>query len=550
MDPNNPSPYNGRGNVLRNLERYEEAIADYDQAIKLDPNNPSPYIGRGKALSDLKRHYEAIADYNKAIKLDQSDPMPYIGRGIVLRNLERYEEAIADYNKAIKLDPSDPLPYNGRGNVLRNLERYEEAIADYDKAIELEPSDPLPYNGRGNVLRNLERYKEAIADYDKAIELDPSDPMPYNGRGNVLRNLERYKEAIADYDKAIELDPTSRLPIENRVKTQAIQLFDEFQTQHEKELEDQQKRYREYSPIELANSYNEEILEVKKQLFGEEDSRETEANSNPITIKDWFSINWKTIVFGPAIFIILVILAYGLGRNEICQNELVSYCKLLNLLFSPLTWIAFTLLYLTLSKANVNKVGLVSASRLIARRLRVYILLIWIFVTDYYFEFLGFTSRTDTDSELHVTLFRYGATLIILISPFLIYYRHLSQRERELHVIWLSMVRERNRHLFWMVQEKKDSDSLIGKMAPDVLEQMNSNSTADIAVRMLHPKLDKERRWSLFGFGGNALSELEDKLEGLTDVIKRLELREPKQDEDKQKTKGNDTDVGATTDNK
>jgi tetratricopeptide (TPR) repeat protein len=37
MDPANPEIYNGRGNAYYKKGRYEEAIADYDRAIKLRP---------------------------------------------------------------------------------------------------------------------------------------------------------------------------------------------------------------------------------------------------------------------------------------------------------------------------------------------------------------------------------------------------------------------------------------------------------------------------------------------------------------------------------
>ena len=73
-----------------------------------------------------------------------------------------------------------------------------------------------------------------------------------------------------------------------------------------------------------------------------------------------------------------------------------------------------------------------------------------------------------------------------------------------------------NRLLQWMIQEGEIRNSL----AVDILNQINKNSTADIAVRMLHPKLDQGRHWSLFG--GKAYSELEDSICDLSDEVKEL----------------------------
>ena len=58
------------GNALDNLKRYEEAIAAYDQAIRLNPNYAVAYNNKGLALHNLKRYEEAIAAYDQAIRLE------------------------------------------------------------------------------------------------------------------------------------------------------------------------------------------------------------------------------------------------------------------------------------------------------------------------------------------------------------------------------------------------------------------------------------------------------------------------------------------------
>jgi tetratricopeptide (TPR) repeat protein len=47
-------PYNNRGNAKRKLGKYQEAIADYNQAIKLKPDYADAYNNRGSAKYDLK----------------------------------------------------------------------------------------------------------------------------------------------------------------------------------------------------------------------------------------------------------------------------------------------------------------------------------------------------------------------------------------------------------------------------------------------------------------------------------------------------------------
>ena len=89
------------------LEKYEEAIADFDKAIELDSDNSYAYKLRGFAKHHLGFYQEAITDYDKTIKLDPNDTPAYYLRGSVKYELRQHFLAIADFDKAIKLNPNN-----------------------------------------------------------------------------------------------------------------------------------------------------------------------------------------------------------------------------------------------------------------------------------------------------------------------------------------------------------------------------------------------------------------------------------------------------------
>ena len=52
------------------LGQYEEAVADYDQAVRLQPDQSHyAYINRSNAKAELGQHQEAIADLEAALEL-------------------------------------------------------------------------------------------------------------------------------------------------------------------------------------------------------------------------------------------------------------------------------------------------------------------------------------------------------------------------------------------------------------------------------------------------------------------------------------------------
>src|SRR5207302_782 len=58
-----------QGKRHSNLKRYEEALAAYEQALRLDPNFTFAYYNKGLALEQLKRTKEAQEAYARARQL-------------------------------------------------------------------------------------------------------------------------------------------------------------------------------------------------------------------------------------------------------------------------------------------------------------------------------------------------------------------------------------------------------------------------------------------------------------------------------------------------
>jgi protein O-GlcNAc transferase len=205
INPNDASAYFNHGNALKDLTRFDEALASYDKAIALKPDYAAAYSSRGNALMDLNRPGEALMSYDRAIALQPDYAETYDCRGNALMGLKRCDEALASYDKAIALNAAYAKAYYNRGNALMDLKRLDEALASYDKAISLKPDYAIAYNNRGSILRALRRFDEALVSFDKAIALKPDDATAFNNRGNALTDLKSLDQALISYDEAISL---------------------------------------------------------------------------------------------------------------------------------------------------------------------------------------------------------------------------------------------------------------------------------------------------------------------------------------------------------
>lgn len=207
VNDNNATQLSKKGNTFFELQRYEDALKSYRQAVNIRPNYPLAWYGQGKTLAKLQQHEKALTAYDRAIQLQPDYLEAWIGRGSALQKLQRYQEAIASFDKALKLNNNSPEVWNNKGEVFSKLKQYDNAINAYNQALKLKANDYLALYNKGLALQNLKQYEEAIAAYRKAVDIKPNYVAAWYNLGNSLVNLNRYEDAIKSYNKAIQYNP-------------------------------------------------------------------------------------------------------------------------------------------------------------------------------------------------------------------------------------------------------------------------------------------------------------------------------------------------------
>ncbi|OKH34403.1 hypothetical protein FACHB389_15745 [Nostoc calcicola FACHB-389] len=213
-----------RGITYRNMERYAEALQDFDHAIELNPKDDWAIACRGVTYRNMERYAEALQDFDRAIELNPKDDWAMASRGVTYRLMGRYAEALQDFNRAIELNPNELNPkfdwtMANRGQTYRLMGRYAEALQDFDRAIKLNPKFDWAIANRGETYCFMERYAEALQDFDRAIKLNPKSYWATRHRGITYLNMKRYPQALKDFDRAIELNPKSDWAIALRGQT-------------------------------------------------------------------------------------------------------------------------------------------------------------------------------------------------------------------------------------------------------------------------------------------------------------------------------------------
>ena len=115
-DPKVELAYTKRGTAYLKKGQYNEAIEEYNKAIKINPNYSLAYYNRSVAYSRIGQHDRALTDCNKVLQLDPKHAKSYYTRGVSYWHLGTKNQAIKDFQAAARLEhkgAQDFLSSNG-----------------------------------------------------------------------------------------------------------------------------------------------------------------------------------------------------------------------------------------------------------------------------------------------------------------------------------------------------------------------------------------------------------------------------------------------------
>lgn len=154
--------------------RYNAALANYDQAIKAEPHQTFHYINRGALQAEMIDFISSMENNVQILTLDNTGAARARVKEKNAMNYD-YTPAIHDMTKAAKLMPDLPFTYYNLGNLYCLSSDLPEAINQYTKALDLYPALKEAYFNRGLVLIFLKDKEKGCIDLSKAGELGVQD---------------------------------------------------------------------------------------------------------------------------------------------------------------------------------------------------------------------------------------------------------------------------------------------------------------------------------------------------------------------------------------
>lgn len=305
----------------------ENALAEYNKALKIFPNDEYAQGKKAEISTILKDEKEKLDSFNEMVTL-----------GDALLQSEKYAEAVMQYESALKLYPNnlaaktkyqdakskkeaydlkmsefDRLTAQGKDFTLRK--KYAEAIASYEQALQLFPNETEiadkitelqtikniadSYNTKiaeADALYEDRSYNEAKTAYQAALSVIPDDSYAlgmisridevvnspeylkiqndkakldndfsnFIGKGEIAEAQKNYEQALSYYVKALELKPNNAEALAKKQNAENMILYAEQQRiEMERQAAAEAERQRQSQIQNLINTGNQQITDKK-----------------------------------------------------------------------------------------------------------------------------------------------------------------------------------------------------------------------------------------------------------------------------------------------
>jgi tetratricopeptide (TPR) repeat protein len=170
--------------LLQVRGKVDEAIANYQAALRTEPNSATAYNSLGGALLAEGETRSAIAQFREALRIDRTYSNARYNLARTLASEGDLNGAASEYLAFLREQPDDAAAQAGLAGIYVQQRRYREAVPFFREAARLRPDDADTWSNFGTALAITGDLPGAITAFERALEIDPNAEA---ARKNLLR---------------------------------------------------------------------------------------------------------------------------------------------------------------------------------------------------------------------------------------------------------------------------------------------------------------------------------------------------------------------------
>ena len=163
------------GDKYFNEGKYELAIEEYSEYLKLRPKHIKTLYNRGRAYEEMAIYDRALEDFKKVTELDENNDNAYLSIGKYYYSQDSFDKAGLYFDKAIDINERNAMAYYLKARVYHTRGLFREALEGYSTSINFDSKLGEAYLYRGALKVSMKQRKGACNDFKVAKSLNVKD---------------------------------------------------------------------------------------------------------------------------------------------------------------------------------------------------------------------------------------------------------------------------------------------------------------------------------------------------------------------------------------
>ncbi|RKZ31323.1 hypothetical protein DRQ36_02520 [bacterium] len=205
--PDDPEIIRSIADLYIKTGKPEEALEEYERAIKIDPDNEYYRRGAAEAASQMGDYDKAVDQFRWIIENGSPDFTVRFQYSFALINIGKLKKALKELRRLIEDYPEEPAPWSLLGDIYMTRSEFDLAIESFSSAIALDSSYAQAYLGLAAAYEASDMPDSSIEAYGRFVILKPDDSRVLRRWVDQLIFREEYSRALDAAEVYLDRNP-------------------------------------------------------------------------------------------------------------------------------------------------------------------------------------------------------------------------------------------------------------------------------------------------------------------------------------------------------
>ena len=187
--------------------KIDQALDEFDQALKADPQDASTHFGSGLCRYAKGEFDKAIEAFKKTLEINPRHRQADYQLGLCHYQKKEFPQALVYFKRTVKLDPENKYVYCQLGQSYLEEKKYDLALEALKKYVKLNPEASSAHQVLGAAYLEQGSLDKAADEFDQALKVNPQDAGTRFYLGLCCYAKGEFDKAIEAFKKTLEIAP-------------------------------------------------------------------------------------------------------------------------------------------------------------------------------------------------------------------------------------------------------------------------------------------------------------------------------------------------------